>query len=105
MKLGMTRWKMVPLYRGTPFTILPVLGSFHSLVPVDSPMKLATVSGAWSGNSVQVMLPAVVSMVAVVSFGCAGVPWAAFSVFACCADVELVFGACAVATQARPRHR
>ena len=35
-------------------------------------MKLATVSGACSGKSVQVMLPAVVSMMAVGSFGWVG---------------------------------
>ncbi len=38
-------------------------------------MKLATVSGALSGNSVQVMLPSVVWMIAVGSFGVTADPW------------------------------
>src|SRR5271165_2484794 len=68
MKFGMTRWQIVPSYSGVCI-IWPVLGFFHGLVPSASPMKLATVSGALSGNKVQVMLPSVVSMMAVVPFG------------------------------------
>src|SRR6476619_2477934 len=65
MKSGITRWKMVPLYRGTPCFLAPVAGLVQSLVPRASPMKFATPIGALSGNSVQVNLPAVVSMIAV----------------------------------------
>src|SRR5579862_6690069 len=56
---------MVPLYSGTPFIVLPLLGSFHSFLPVANPIKFFTASGALSGNRVQVMLPAVVSIIAV----------------------------------------
>src|SRR5664279_693802 len=97
---------MVPLYSGTPFIILSVLGSFHSLVPVASPIKLATVSGALSGKRVQVILPAVVSMTAVGSTGFS----ALFSVAACCCEVVLpVAGVfvvvCAVMKPVRLKHR
>src|SRR5713226_10627480 len=68
MNSGITRWKIVPLYSGTPCILRPLAGLVQSLVPVARPMKFATPSGALSGNSVQVSLPAVVSMIAV---GCA----------------------------------
>src|SRR5580692_7762445 len=41
------------------------MGLVQSLVPVAKPMKLATPIGALSGKSVQVSLPAVVSITAV----------------------------------------
>src|SRR6266851_2273519 len=68
MNSGITRWKMVPLYNGTPCILRWLAGLVQSLVPVARPMKLATPIGALSGNSVQVSLPAVVSMIAT---GCA----------------------------------
>src|SRR6478672_10359569 len=64
---------MVPSYSGTPCFVAP-LGDFQSFVPLARPMKFATPIGALSGNSVHVILPAVVSMVAV---GCDEVPAAA----------------------------
>src|SRR6266496_781326 len=65
MKSGMTRWKIVPLYRGTPCILRRVAGAVQSFVPFARPMKFATPIGALSGNSVQVSFPAVVSMIAV----------------------------------------
>src|SRR5450755_1841653 len=65
MKPGITRWKMVPSYRGTPCFLACEMGLVQSLVPVAKPVKLATPMGALSGNRVQVSLPAVVSMMAV----------------------------------------
>src|SRR5579864_628282 len=70
---------MVPSYSGTPCLVAPPTGFFQSFVPVASPMKLSTPMGALSGNSVQVILPAVVSMIAV---GWAGAGLAAVVVFA-----------------------
>src|SRR5205807_173306 len=64
MKLGITRWKMVPSERGAPCLVAPLAGFFQSLVPVANPMKLATVSGVSFSNSVQRILPAVVSKTA-----------------------------------------
>src|SRR5437762_13797197 len=55
---------MVPLYRGTPCILRPVEVFVQSLVPLAKPIKLATPIGAFFGNSVQVSLPAVVSMMA-----------------------------------------
>src|ERR1700737_213237 len=69
MKLGMTRWKMVPSYSGTPCFLAWEMGLVQSLVPSARPMKLATPTGALSGKRVQVSLPAVVSMTAVGSAG------------------------------------
>src|SRR6185312_14246704 len=43
----------------------PVAGLFQFFVPFASPMKFDTPIGALSGKSVQVMFPAVVSMIAV----------------------------------------
>src|SRR3954462_4862981 len=43
----------------------PVVGLFHSLVPSASPMKFATPIGACLSNSLQLIWPAVVSMIAV----------------------------------------
>src|SRR3954470_20219978 len=62
MNCGITRWKIVPSYRGPPCLVAPLTGFFQSLVPLANPMKLATPTGALSGNSVQVILPAVVYM-------------------------------------------
>src|SRR5215469_536561 len=71
MNSGITRWKIVPSYRGLLRTVAPLMGFFHSFVPVASPMKFATPIGALSGKSVQVILPTVVSMMAT-GFGPAG---------------------------------
>src|SRR5579864_1186014 len=65
MNPGITRWKIVPSYSGTPCLLAPLTGFFQSLVPEAKPMKLATPMGALSGKSVQVILPAVVSIIAV----------------------------------------
>src|SRR5256885_3643630 len=65
MKFGITRWKMVPSYRGTPCFVLPLTGFFQSLVPLARPTKFATVSGVCFSNSVQRSVPAVVSKTAV----------------------------------------
>src|SRR5205085_11309153 len=61
MKLGMTRWKMVPSKSGTPTFFWPVMRFVHCLVPSAKPTKLATVLGASRGKSLQVSLPMVVS--------------------------------------------
>src|SRR5690348_2207406 len=45
--------------------VLPVAGSFHGLVPLASPTKLATALGAWAGKSVHFKSPAEVWMMAV----------------------------------------
>jgi hypothetical protein len=45
--------------------VAPLIGFFQSFVPVARPIKFATPIGALSGNSVQVIFPAVVSMIAV----------------------------------------
>src|SRR5882762_601138 len=65
MNSGMTRWKMVPSYKGTPCFLACETGLVQSLVPCARPTKLATPIGALSGKSVQVSLPAGVSMMAV----------------------------------------
>src|SRR5271166_3582969 len=91
MKFGMTRWQIVPSYSGVCI-IWPVLGFFHALVPSARPMKLATVSGTLSENKVQLMLPSVVSMIAVVPFGSGAAPWEPL-------------GACAPARAVRLRQR
>ena len=44
--------------------VAPLAGFFQTLVPVARPMKLATVSGVSFSNSVQRILPAVVSKMA-----------------------------------------
>src|ERR1700722_985031 len=56
---------MVPSYRGVPCFFWWVTGLVQSFVPLAKPMKLATPMGALSGKSVQVSLPAVVSITAV----------------------------------------
>ena len=48
-----------------PCSNAPLTGFFQSFVPVARPIKFSTPIGALSGNSVQVILPAVVSMIAV----------------------------------------
>ena len=60
-----TRWKIVPSYSGTPCFFACEMGLVQSLVPFDSPMKLATPMGASLGKSSQDMSPAVVWMMAV----------------------------------------
>src|SRR5215472_3596697 len=81
---------MVPSYSGRLCMAAPFEGFFHSLVPVASPTKLATVTGALSGKSVQLMSPAVVWKVA--SIGClagiAALPGAAVLVAAGFAAVD-----------------
>src|SRR3989339_511899 len=67
MKSEMTRWKIVPLYSDFPETFSPVLGLVKSIVPLDKPMKLATVLGADLGKSSTVMSPLVVLITAVAS--------------------------------------
>src|SRR5437879_5225285 len=64
MKLGMTRWKTVLSYKGTPFITLPVFGSVHSFVPSANPMKFATVLCACLGKRVHFILPIEVSKMA-----------------------------------------
>src|SRR6201987_315275 len=76
MNSGITRWKMVPSYSGTPCFLACVTGSVQSLVPVASPIKFATPIGAFFGNRVQFILPAVVSMTAIGS-GVSSAPAAA----------------------------
>src|SRR5690348_4406423 len=73
MKFGMTRWKMVPSYKGVCSLVAPLTGFFHCLVPVARPMKFLTVSGALSGYRVQVILPRLVSKRALGRFGAAAV--------------------------------
>src|SRR5215472_6867694 len=70
----------------------PLEGFFQSFVPVARPMKLSTVIGALSANSVQLMLPAVVSKIACTGCDAAGVAGLA---------VE-GFGAVVVCAMARP---
>src|ERR1700722_9706233 len=65
---------MVPSYSGTPCLVVPLAGFLQSFVPVARPMKFCTPIGALSENSVQVIFPAVVSMIAV---GLAGAGWVA----------------------------
>src|SRR6516165_7634276 len=63
MKSGITRWKMVPSYSGTPCFLAPE-GLVQSFVPLARPTKFSTPTGATFGNNVQCILPAVVSMIA-----------------------------------------
>src|SRR5580704_5727703 len=72
MKSGMTRWKVVPLYKGWWCIFWRVLGSVQSLVPSARPMKLATVMGASFSKSLQVRRPMVVSTTAVGPVGTTG---------------------------------
>src|ERR1041385_8103508 len=82
--------------------VLPVEGSFHGLVPLASPTKLATVLGALSGKSSHFKSPAEVWMMAV------GEPLAGAALLAVFAPVlgavpAVVLGlVCAPA--ARPKH-
>src|SRR3981189_1060403 len=64
MNSGIVRWKITPSYKGL-CTVLPVAGSFHGLVPLASPTKLATALGAWAGKSVHFRSPAEVCITAV----------------------------------------
>src|SRR3954452_25154540 len=58
-----TRWKTVPTYRRS-LVRLPLRGSVHSRLPSASSTKLATVFGAWLGNSCRRMSPWLVDRVA-----------------------------------------
>ena len=52
--------------------LAPLTGFFQSFVPLANPMKFSTPIGALSGNNVQVILPAVVLIIAVGSVEVAG---------------------------------
>src|SRR3954470_24943494 len=58
-----TRWKTVPSYRRS-LVRLPLRGSVHSRLPSASSTKLATVLGAWLGNSCRRISPWLVDRVA-----------------------------------------
>src|SRR3954449_3220857 len=58
-----TRWKTVPSYRRSLVRLL-LRGSVHSRLPSASSTKLATVLGAWLGNSCRRMSPWLVDRVA-----------------------------------------
>src|SRR3954463_7000748 len=73
MKPEMTRWKVVPSYRGL-VDFSPVRGSVHSFSPVARPTKFATVLGAWSGNNVRLMSPWLVCRVTFMASSCHGGP-------------------------------
>src|ERR1022692_816875 len=80
--------------------VAPLAGFFQSFLPVASPMKLSTVTGALSGKSVQVMLPSVVSKTActgaVLAAGAAGLLAAGLVAV----DFGAVLPVCAVAIPA-----
>src|SRR5271165_6000290 len=101
MKFGITRWKTVPSYKGLLCMVTPLDGFFQSLVPVARPMKLSTVIGALSGNSVQVMLPMVVSKMACTGWGATGVDVAV----GLAAGFAAVVRVCAMAAPNRVRMR
>ena len=63
MKLGMTRWNVVPLYKGRRVGF-PVRGSVHVFVPPASPTKLFTANGDCFSKSCTVISPIEVLMVA-----------------------------------------
>src|SRR5579864_553335 len=65
MNPGITRWKIVPSYSGTPCLLAPLTGFFQSLVPLARPIKFSTPTGALSGKSVHVIFPTVGLMMAV----------------------------------------
>src|SRR3954447_19804937 len=56
MKPEITRWKIVPSYRRS-VVFSRVAGWVHSRRPSARSAKLATVLGAWSGNSSTLMSP------------------------------------------------
>src|SRR5258708_13925842 len=60
MNSGMTRWKIVPSYRGVLCLVTPLAGFFQSFLPVASPIKFSTVIGVSFSNRVQRSIPAVV---------------------------------------------
>src|SRR6266852_4318546 len=60
MNSGMTRWKIVPSYKGVLCFVTPLAGFFQSFLPVARPIKFSTVSGASFSNKVQRNVPAVV---------------------------------------------
>src|SRR5689334_11702695 len=63
MKPLMIRWNVVPSYAGL-LTHSPERGSFQVRLPVASPMKLATVTGALSSKSLHWSVPLLVSIFA-----------------------------------------
>src|SRR5215468_2193536 len=99
MKFGMTRWKIVPSYSATPCIFLCVVGWVQSFVPVDKPMKLATPTGASFGYRVQVILPTVVSMMAIGSGVFSSTGAAFFAAAARCGGVVVAGLAWAYAEQ------
>src|SRR5690242_15444773 len=77
---------MVPSYNGVCSFFAWLTGLIQVLVPSARPMKVSTARGALSGKSVQVMLPALVSMTAL---GRAGVGAGGLAgVFVVCAKVR-----------------
>src|SRR5258708_40052788 len=60
MNSGMTRWKIVPSYKGVLCLVTPLAGFFQSFLPVARPIKFSTVIGASFSNKVQRNVPAVV---------------------------------------------
>src|SRR5579864_1079510 len=79
--------------------VLPVAGSFHGFVPLDSPTKLATALGACAGKSVHFRSPAEVWMMAV------GEPLAGAALLAVLrAGVEAGAFGLVCAPAARPKH-
>src|SRR5579864_6939577 len=65
MNPGITRWKIVPSYSGTPCLLAPLTGFFQSLVPLARPIKFSTPIGALSGKRVHIILPTLVLIIAV----------------------------------------
>src|SRR3954453_20463036 len=65
MKLSMTRWNTVPVYRASS-RVEPSVGSVHVVTPFARSTKFFTVFGACSGMSVAVNDPRFVTNVAVV---------------------------------------
>src|SRR5512146_2970523 len=76
---------MVPLYSGVLCFLARDAGLVQSLLPSARPMKFATVIGALSGNNSQVMVPLLVSRIALgLALG------AAFGAGACAHSSEVV---------------
>src|ERR1019366_2814016 len=90
--------------------VAPLAGFFQSFLPVASPMKLSTVTGALSGKSVQVMFPSVVSKTActgaVLAAGAAGLaPAGLVAAGLVAVDFGAVLPVCALANPTRVRQR
>src|ERR1700704_1787524 len=60
MNSGITRWKIVPSYKGVLCLVTPLAGFFQSFLPVARPIKFSTVIGASFSNRLQRKVPAVV---------------------------------------------